>query len=434
MCTTIAGVNEGELSTLLRDHASRYEVPGAALGVLDHGEVTTVCHGLADVRTERPVTPETRFSAGSLTKPMVATVIARLATAGRLSFDDPVSRYVPELRGGWAEVATVRDLLANRSGLPLREDLEFGFADRTDADDGALSRLVTELDTSVPRSAFWSYTNLGWCSLGRVIETVVGATWEDAMLRELADVGMRETTYTVDDGWVGRATGHAITPGGPVPVEPLVARAYAPAGTSVVTTVADLLRFAAVHLEDPSLATLRTVQAKVPIYGWMDAWCLGWARFEWGGNHVWGWDGLIDGERSFLRLMPERHTAVALVTNSDAGRAMYRSLFIDLMQWLFGIVVPPLTLSPPSGAVADLARYAGLYAWPDRRIEVSVTERGLVMDSGLNRTEAFPLDERTFLVNASDPDNPTMTFGAFDEAGRPGILYEMLWGLPRVEA
>jgi len=154
-------VNEGELSALLGEHASRYEVPGAAIGVLRDGEVTTVCHGLADVRTNRPVTPETRFSAGSLTKPMVATVIARLATAGRLSFDDPVSGYVPELHGGWAEVVTVRDLLANRSGLPLCEGLEFGFAGRTDADDGALSRLVADLDTSVPGSGFWSYTNLG---------------------------------------------------------------------------------------------------------------------------------------------------------------------------------------------------------------------------------------------------------------------------------
>ena len=38
----------------------------------------------------------------------------------------------------------------------------------------------------------------------------------------------------------------------------------------------------------------------------------------------------------------------------------------------------------------------------------------------------------TFLVDADDPDNPTVTFGGFDDDGRPGVLYEMLWGLPRV--
>ena len=54
------------------------------------------------------------------------------------------------------------------------------------------------------------------------------------------------------------------------------------------------------------------------------------------------------------------------------------------------------------------------------------------MRSELGEVEALPLDERTFLVDPLDPDNPTVTFGEFDEAGRPGVLYEMLWGLPRL--
>jgi hypothetical protein len=45
--------------------------------------------------------------------------------------------------------------------------------------------------------------------------------------------------------------------------------------------------------------------------------------------------------------------------------------------------------------------------------------------------QALPLDDRTFLVDADDPDNPTMTFGGFDTGGRPAVLDEMLWGLPR---
>ncbi len=114
-------MNEDDLAALLREHASRHSVPGAALGILRDGVVTTAYHGIADVTTGDPVTPETRFSVGSLTKSMVATVVAYLAEAGRLSLDDPVVAHVPELRAeGWAERATLRDLLANRSGLPLR--------------------------------------------------------------------------------------------------------------------------------------------------------------------------------------------------------------------------------------------------------------------------------------------------------------------------
>jgi CubicO group peptidase (beta-lactamase class C family) len=69
-------------------------VPGSAIGILRDGAVTTAYDGVADVRTGEPVTPETLFSLGSLTKSMVATVIARLAAAGRLSLDDPVAAHV----------------------------------------------------------------------------------------------------------------------------------------------------------------------------------------------------------------------------------------------------------------------------------------------------------------------------------------------------
>jgi len=424
-------VDVAGLVALLGHHASKYGVPGAAMGVLREGEVTGAYWGVADVRTGEPVTAETRFSVGSLTKSMVATVIVRLAEAGRLSLDDRVAAHVPELRGSaWAEAATLRDLLANRSGLPLRAGLEFDFDGRSDEDGGALSRLVADAAPGMPGD-FWSYSNVGWCVLGRVVEAAAEVAWEDAMRAYLAPAGMRRTTFATDTGSPRRASGHEITAEGPVPVEPLVSRAYGPAGTSPVSTVTDLLRFAAMHLEDPSLAVLRAVHADVSIYGWLDSWCLGWARFDWIGGQVWGWDGLVNGERSVLRLVPEHNAAVALMTNGSTGRAMYRSLFADLMEPSFGIGVPPLLLDPSPGVAGDLARFTGVYAWPDRQMEVSATASGLVIKSEDSETEALPLDGRTFLVEAADPDNPTVTFGRLDATGRPDVLYDMLWGLPR---
>ena len=252
------------------------------------------------------------------------------------------------------------------------------------------------------------------------------------MRRHLFDrAGMSETTFVTGGAPERRAIGHEVTADGPVPVEPLTARAYGPAGTSAVTTVTDLLRFAALHLQDPSLGVLRAVHAEVPIYGWLDSWCLGWARFDWEGGPVWGWDGLVNGERSVLRIVPGQQAAVVLMTNSSTGRAMYRSLFADLMASLFGISVPPLRLDAAVGAAGDLSRFAGVYAWPDRQVEVAATANGLLISSEDGQTEALPLDERTFLTDPADPDNPAVTFGAFDAAGRPRVLYDMLWGLPR---
>ena len=340
-------VSEPDLAGLLREHAVKHSVPGAAIGILRDGATMTAYHGLADTGTGEPVTSETRFPVGSLTKPMVATLLARLAEAGQFSLDDWAATHVPELRSAaWAERATVRDLLANRSRLPLSAEVEFS-SSAFEHDDEALSHFAARAAAGEQTPPFWSYTNAGWCLLGRAIETLTGLAWEEAMQINLfAPAGMDDTTFATRPGAEPHASGHEITAEGPVTVEPWVSRAYAPAGASVLSTVADMLRFAGLHLEDPSLASLRVPYGEIRIHAWLDAWCLGWARFDWDGGPLWGWDGLIPGQRSVLRLMPEHRGAVVLMTNSDTGRAMYRSLFGELLEPLFGISVPALQLEP----------------------------------------------------------------------------------------
>jgi CubicO group peptidase (beta-lactamase class C family) len=401
-------MDAAELADLLRRHAARHSVPGAAVGVLREGVTTIACYGVADRASARAVTPETRFRLGSLTKSMVAMLLAELAAASRLSFDDHVVDHVPELQASrWARDVTVRDLMANRSGLPLRAALEFDFAGRA-AHDGTLAQLVADLPADEECGPAWSYSNVGWCVLGRVIETVTGEPWHEAMLHMAAGFGLHETRF--------RASAHA------------------PAGTRATSTVSDLVRLAALNLDRPELAILREVHADIAIHAWLDAWCLGWARFDWAGVPVWGWDGVIDDQRSILRLLPDRRAAVVLLTNAETGRAMYRSLFAELSQPALAVTFPRLNLESRTHAAGDLARFEGVYAWPDRRFVVRATATSLRITTEQGTKEAFPMDDRTFLLDAADPDVPTMTFGSFDEDGRPGVLYDMLWALPRVVA
>jgi CubicO group peptidase (beta-lactamase class C family) len=364
-------VSDLDLASLLGEHMSVHAVPGVAVGVLRDGAVTVAASGVADATTGAPVTADTRFAVGSLAKSMVATVIVRLAEAGRLSPDDPVTGHVPELRrSGWAKRATVRDLLANRSRLPLRAQLEFS-AVQGEADD-VLSRVAAEIARGAPTARFWSYTNAGRCLLGRVIETLTGRTWEEAMRAELfAPLAMEQTTFVNSRVAEPRAVGHRLTAHGPMPAESWTPRSHGPAGSTLLSTLGDLLRLARWHLEDPSLAVMRSAHAEVRIHGWLDGWCLGWARFDWDGGPVWGWDGLISGSRAILRLVPQQRGAVVLLTNASTGRALYRSLVPILMQAWFGIGMPALRLTASPGAAGDLARFAGVYAWPDRRWEVT---------------------------------------------------------------
>jgi CubicO group peptidase (beta-lactamase class C family) len=420
-----------DLASLLREHASRHSIPGAAIGILRNGRVTTAYTGVADVATGEQVTSETRFAVGSLGKSMVATAIARLAEAGGLSLDDRIPAHVPELRGvGWAERATLRDLLANRSRLPLRVETEFPAL--SEDDDDVLSRVAANVATGEPAPPIWSYSNAGWSLLGRALETVTGLTWEEAMRANLlAPFELDQTTFATAAIAEHRAAGHDATADGPVPAEPWAPRSLAPAGSTLLSTATDLLRFAGRHLDDPSLTVLRAPHATIRIHGWFDAWCLGWAQFDWSHGPVWGWDGVISGQRSILRLLPDRRGAAVLLTNSGAGRAMYRTLFPDLMRAWFGVEVPALLLEASPGAAGDLSRFAGVYAWPDRRWEVKATDTCLAVERVHDTVEALPIDDRTFLVDADDPDTPTITFGAFGRDGRPGALYQMLWGLAR---
>jgi CubicO group peptidase (beta-lactamase class C family) len=421
-----------ELTELLRHHAAAHSVPGAALGVLHDGVVTTAYAGVADVSTGEPVTPATRFAVGSLGKPMAATVAIRLADAGLYTMDDPLAALVPELAGaGWAEGASVRDLLANRSRLPLSIASEF--VAWPDDDAGVLARVAATLAPGEATPPQWSYTNAGWCLLGRAMEAVTRLGWEEVVRANLFEpFGLAETTFTTWASDVPRVRGHEITATGPEPVPPWAPRNLGPAGSTLLSTVTDLLRLAEGHLDDPALAPLRTTTAEVRIHAWLDAWCLGWGRFDWTGGPVWGWDGLMSGQRSVLRLVPDRRGAIVLLTNSGTGRALYRSVFPDLMRTCFGIGMPALRLDTAPGAAGDLSRFEGVYAWPDRRFEVTATGTGLVIAGTRATVEASPVDGQTFLVDAADPDTPTMTFGAFDGDGRPGALYQMLWAHPRV--
>jgi CubicO group peptidase (beta-lactamase class C family) len=385
---------------LLHDQAPRHSVPGAVVGVLREGKVETACFGVA---------ADTRFAIGSLGKSMLATAFA----LGDVPLDDAVTAHVPELRNArWAERITLRGLLANDSCLPLRADLEH--ADLGE-DDDVLSRFAALVARGEPKGDYWSYSNAGWCVLGRALETITGLAYEDALRATLLDpLGLNETEFPQQPaaGWAPRTLG--------------------PAGSTLLSTAADLLRFAQRHLQDPALGLLREPQAEVPLYGWLDAWCLGWARFDWEGGPVWGWDGVMPGHRAVLRFVPGARGAAVLLTSSDTGRSLYRSLFPAVLDELFGVRMPELQLKPEAGAGGDLSRFEGAYAWPDQRWEVTVSGSGLRLDGPEGVLEAAPIDGSTFVTDPEDPDTPTVTFADFDADERPEVLYRMIWGSPRV--
>jgi len=98
--------------------------PGCALGIVREGELIYAAgYGMADLEHELPITPETVFYVGSVSKQFVAASTLLLAEAGRLSLDDPVQKYIPELPQ-YDHPITVRHLIHHTSGI--RSYLELG--------------------------------------------------------------------------------------------------------------------------------------------------------------------------------------------------------------------------------------------------------------------------------------------------------------------
>src|SRR5215217_9502560 len=119
-----------EIERLFKNYMERQQAPGAVLGVIVDGELVWVkAAGVREKTNDAPVTPETVFRIASMTKSFTAMAILKLRDEGKLSLEDPVSRYVPELANlpyptSDSQVLTIRHLLTHSEGFP--EDNPWG--------------------------------------------------------------------------------------------------------------------------------------------------------------------------------------------------------------------------------------------------------------------------------------------------------------------
>ena len=113
-----------EIERLFKTYMERQQPPGAVLGVVVDGELVWVkAAGVREKTNDTPVTPETVFRIASMTKSFTAMAILKLRDEGKLSLEDPVSRYVPELANlpyptSDSQVLTIRHLLTHSEGFP----------------------------------------------------------------------------------------------------------------------------------------------------------------------------------------------------------------------------------------------------------------------------------------------------------------------------
>ncbi|GAA2759501.1 serine hydrolase domain-containing protein [Actinopolymorpha rutila] len=356
------------LDRLCRVHS----VPGASLAVLADGEVHTVAAGVVNTGTGVETTADAVFQLGSLSKLYTTTLVAGLVQDGRLTAHTRIRDILPEFRlatQGAADAITVRQILSHTSGL------DGDFYRDTGRGDDCLARYVeecAELDLVHPPGTAMSYSNAGYSLLGRVAERVTGLTWDTALSRRVLDPLRVTHTGTLPEGMLRHraAVGHEDSPR--TPVDRLVLpRSTGPAG-GVWASAADMLGLVRLHLRDPSLAWLREPHAEVPDEGRPIRRALGWIQYDWDGREVFGHDGEAIGQYAFLRVVPDRQVAVALLTNAYSV-PLYLELFTTLLAELADLAVPRFTVPVPSPEI-DITPWVGTYRNLTR--EATIESRG----------------------------------------------------------
>lgn len=378
--------------------AKLHKVPGAQLGILRVGdgradEVVTAAFGTLNknISTGAPVTKDSIFQIGSISKVWTASVIMRLVDEGKIALDTKVADILPGQTFVDAEITeglTVRHLLTHTSGID--GDI---FTDTGRGDD-AVEKYVGLLDTAGrnhPLGATWSYCNSGYSVLGRIIEVVTGKTWDAAMSEQLYQpLGLTHTVTLPEDSILyAAAVGH-VDAGGEQIVTPayLLPRSVGPAGL-ITARAEDVLAFARLHmtgglaadgtrvLAEDTVAEMQAFQAEVPdkhILG--DSWGLGWIRFDWNGERLYGHDGNTLGQAAFLRIHPGSGVAVTLLTNGGNTHDFYEDLYREILAELSGVDMKHPVEVPAEKRELDLAPLVGTYERASVRMEVFEGEDG----------------------------------------------------------
>ncbi|MDQ5846083.1 MAG: beta-lactamase family protein [Acidobacteriota bacterium] len=189
-----------EIERMFRERVERQHMPGAVIGIIIDGELVWVkSAGVANVKSRVPVTPDTVFRIASMTKSFTAVAILKLRDQGKLSLDDPVSKYVPSLADlpyptKDSPALTIRHLLTHSEGFP--EDNPWGDRQLAQTDETMKIWMRGGIPFSNAPGVAFEYSNYGFAILGQIVARASGKAYEDYVRDQiLLPLGMRSSTF-----------------------------------------------------------------------------------------------------------------------------------------------------------------------------------------------------------------------------------------------
>ena len=284
--TRFSAAGLARVSEYLRNEITTGKIPGAVLLIQQHGKpVLLENFGVLDIASHRPMTNDAIFRFYSMSKPITSVAVMMLVEDGRLSLDDPLSKFIP----GFAETKvavqkrdaqgqimlateplarpiTILDLLRHTSGItygyygddPVRKLYAASNLFDGDVDNAQLAERLVKLPLAEQPGTLWDYGH-STDVLGRVIEVVSGKSlYEFEKERLLDPLGMPDTAFTVDESRHERIA-EPLPGDGPLSSlrgglgDPVKRRRWQSGGGGMLGTIADYARFAQMLLNGGTL-------------------------------------------------------------------------------------------------------------------------------------------------------------------------------------
>jgi D-alanyl-D-alanine carboxypeptidase len=348
-----------EAATAIDQALSHYSMPGLVIGITDrHGLRKVIVHGYGDLKTRKPLTAESRFAIGSISKAFTAIALMQVSQESRFDPHAPITRYLPSLviHSQFAPI-TGHDLLSHTSGLPNY------------LPDSASSRYAAmELGTFEPAyapGAHWWYSNTGFQLLGYVLENIEHEPYTKILRhRVLEPIGMISTSPIIDDAERDRMVVSYVR----WPYDGSYVEApwfeYSAGDGSLVANVADMsayVRFILNRgagdkgrvLSESTFATLTTPVLEDYAYGL-------WVRKE-DGHAVIGHTGSIGGFHAAVEAHMDEGFGLVFLCNAAIDQELKKWVVKVATAAYAGAALPQPPAPNAQSTQADLHEYAGQF-------------------------------------------------------------------------
>jgi CubicO group peptidase (beta-lactamase class C family) len=409
-----------ELDDYVRAEMARAKIPGVAVAISRGGTVVRAQgYGFANVEHKVATKPETVFQSGSVGKQFTSMAVLMLAEGGKLSLDDPISKYFAGSPAKWRPI-TVRHLLTHTSGIEDWEGQKY-LDLRRDYTEDELVKIAMGLPLDFPPGTQWSYSNTGYVLLGILVHKVSGQFYGDLLQeRVFRPLGMTSTRIISEADIVpNRAAGYELDKGALKNQEWVSPSLNTTADGSLYLTVLDMAKWDAA-LYGSSLVKPETLkQAFTPVRlanGSAHDYGFGWDLDEQRGHRLIEHGGSWQGFRSAIARYVDDSLGVFVLTNLAEAEPE------AMAHAIAGIVEPSLRLPAPSDVAADPdpKRTASLLDLLEKRAASSVSP---LMARGLRLDDPGTRDEKASRKSLGDMvrDRKTFSFLGEDDVAAKGL-------------